>query len=107
MKKFRIVLIIVCILTTIFGIGWYAVDRYLNTNLEDERARKIAEKENEKELHDKEVASISQKYDRKIERLKDKVDNVQREVFERIGLGRAIYRDALKNAPIRNRDDEK
>lgn len=77
------------------------------TYLEDERARKIAEKENEKVLHDKEVASISQKYDRKIEQLKDKVDNVQREAFERIGLGRTIYRAALKNAPIRNRDDEK
>ena len=35
MKKFRIVLIIVCILITIFGIGWYAIDRYLNTNLAD------------------------------------------------------------------------
>lgn len=35
MKKFRIVIIIVCILITAFGIGWFAIDRYINKNLAD------------------------------------------------------------------------
>ena len=34
MKKVRIVLIIVCIITALV-IGWFAIDRYLNTNLAD------------------------------------------------------------------------
>lgn len=35
MKKFRIVIIIVCILITALGIGWFAIDRYINKNLAD------------------------------------------------------------------------
>ena len=77
------------------------------TRLEDERDRKIAEIDAEKELHGKEVASISQKYDKRIERLKDKIDSVQHEAYERIGHGRDIYRSAMRNMPIRLRDDEK
>ena len=35
MKKFRIVIIIVCILITALGIGWFSIDRYINKNLAD------------------------------------------------------------------------
>ena len=77
------------------------------THIEAERDRKMAERESEKEQHDKDVASISQKYDKRIEQLRDRVDNVQREAFERIGRGRAIYRAVLRNTPIRSREDEK
>ena len=77
------------------------------THLEAERDRKVSEIETEKEQHDKDVASISQKYDKRIEQLRDRVDSVQREAFERIGRGRAIYRAALRNTPIRSREDEK
>ncbi len=35
MKKFRIVIIIVCILITALGIVWFAIDRYINKNLAD------------------------------------------------------------------------
>ena len=77
------------------------------THLEAERDHKVSEIETEKEQHDKDVASISQKYDKRIEQLRDRVDSVQREAFERIGRGRAIYRAALRNTPIRSREDEK
>ena len=75
--------------------------------LEKERDQQLLEINTEKELRNKEVEIINQKYDKKIETLKAKVVDIQREAFERIGHGREIYRAVLRNIPIRYRDDEK
>ena len=75
--------------------------------LEEERDSQLSRINAEKEQHDKEVEKINQRYNTRIERLKAKVDTIQHETNERIGHGRAIYKAAIRNTPIRFRDDEK
>jgi len=80
------------------------LDESMQSLMETQRQIVLLESERQKQIEQQ--GKANEKYNRRIEALKKKAEGITREATERIGHGRDVYKAALKNNPIRLREDE-